>query len=105
MGTSQSSCGSPSGVPMVPPWVPDIPLPPTSTEGAPPDAVPEPDAATTPAQLPDEPWQPIPIAPARRFLGANRNLVDYARCGVGASMRRGLWQYNKKKKNKSTTAT
>jgi len=105
MGTSQSSSGSPSGVPMVPPWVPDIPLPPTSTEGAPPDAVPEPDDATSPAPLPVEPRQPIPIAPARRFLGANRNLGDYARSGDGASMRRGLGQYVKKGYGGSTTAT
>lgn len=105
MGTSQSSSGSPSGVPMVPPWVPDIPLPPTSTEGDPPDAVPEPDDATSPAPPPVEPRQPIPIAPARRFLGANRNLGDYARSGDGASMRRGLGQYVKKGYGGSTTAT
>lgn len=105
MGTSQSSSGSPSGVPMVPPWVPDIPLPPSSTEGAPPDAVPEPDDATSPAPPPVEPRQPIPIAPARRFLGANRNLGDYARSGDGASMRRGLGQYVKKGYGGSTTAT
>lgn len=105
MGTSQSSRGSPSGVPMVPPWVPDLPLPPSSTEGAPPDATPEPGDATPPAPSPAEPWQPIPMAPARRFLGANRNLGDYARSGDGASMRRGLAQYVKKGYGGSSTAT
>ena len=105
MGTSQSSSGSPSGVPMVPPWEPDIPLPPTSTEGAPPDASPESDDVTSPTPTLAEPRQPIPIAPARRFLGANRNLGDYARSGNGASMRRGLGQYVKKGYGGSATAT
>lgn len=105
MGTSQSSSGSPSGVPMVPPWVPDIPLSSTPAEGPPPDAAPEPGDATSLAPTPAEPRQPIPIAPARRFLGANRNLGDYARSGDGASMRRGLGQYVKKGYGGSATAT
>ena len=105
MGTSQSSSGSPSGVPMVPPWVPDLPLPPLPAEGAPPDATQESGDATTPAPSPAEPRQPIPMAPARRFLGANRNLGDYARSGDGASMRRGHGQYVKKGYGGSSTAT
>lgn len=105
MGTSQSSSGSPSGVPMVPPWVPDLPLPPSPAEGAPPDATPEPGDAIPPAPSSAEPRQPIPVAPARRFLGANRNLGDYARSGDGASMRRGLGQYVKKGYGGSSTAT
>lgn len=95
MGTSQSSSGSPSGVPMVPPWVPDIPLPALPAEGAPPGAAPEQGEAPEPAPR-TKPRQPIPVAPARRFLGANRNLGDYARSGDSASMRRGLGQYVKK---------
>ncbi|TAJ20139.1 MAG: hypothetical protein EPO60_05855 [Rugosibacter sp.] len=104
MGTSQSSSGSPSGVPMVPPWVPDIPLPATAAEGAPPGAAPE---QGDPAEAAPraEPSQPIPVAPARRFLGANRNLGDYARSGDGASMRRGVGQYVKKGYGGSATAT
>lgn len=98
MGTSQSSSGSPSGVPMVPPWVPDLPLPPSPAEGASPDTIP-------PAPSPAEPRKPIPMAPARRFLGANRNLGDYARSGDSASMRRGLGQYVKKGYGGSSTAT
>ena len=104
MGTSQSSSGSPSGVPMVPPWVPDIPLPALPAEGAPPGAAPE--QGEAPEQAPrTEPRQPIPLAPARRFLGANRNLGDYARSGDSASMRRGLGQYVKKGYGGSATAT
>lgn len=100
MGTSQSSNGSPSGVPMVPPWVPDI-QPPPPAGGSPPDVVPEQDepAPHTEQHL------PIPVAPARRFLGANRNLGEYARSGDGASMRRGVGQYIKKGYGGSTIAT
>jgi hypothetical protein len=104
MGTSQSSNGSPSGVPMVPPWVPDLPLPAPPAEGAPPDAAPEQSEPVGPAPR-TEPRQPIPVAPARRFLGANRNLGDYARSGDGASMRRGVGQYVKKGYGGSATAT
>lgn len=104
MGTSQSSSGSPSGVPMVPPWVPDLPLPALPAEGAPPDAAPEQSEPVEPAPR-TEPRQPIPVAPARRFLGANRNLGDYARSGDGASMRRGVGQYVKKGYGGSATAT
>ena len=104
MGTSQSSSGSPSGVPMVPPWVPDIPLPATPAEGGPPGSAPEQGDPSSPSPG-NEPRQPIPVAPARRFLGANRNLGDYARSGDGASMRRGLGQYVKKGYGGSSTAT
>ena len=110
MGTSQSSSGSPSGVPMVPPWVPDLPLPsPTpgsadAGEGGPPDGTPEQGAPLIPAQG-TEPRQPIPIAPARRFLGANRNIGDYSRTGDGTTMRRSLGQYVKKGYGGSATAT
>ncbi|MDB5971107.1 MAG: hypothetical protein JWQ90_3557 [Hydrocarboniphaga sp.] len=108
MGTSQSSNGSPSGVPMVPPWVPDLPLPasppaePDAGEGAPPEAAPDQDTTSAPNT---EPRQPIPVAPARRFSGANRNLGEYARSGDRANMQRGLGQYVKKGYGGSGTAT
>lgn len=102
MGTSQSSNGSPSGVPMVPPWVPDIPLP---AEGAPPGAVPEQGETSEQPSPSIEPYQPIPVAPRARFLGANRNFGDYARSGDVASMRRGLGQYVKKGYGGNATAT
>lgn len=110
MGTSQSSSGSPSGVPMVPPWVPDLPLPSPALgsagagEGGPPDGTPEQGTPSTPAPE-TEARQPIPIAPARRFLGANRNIGDYSRTGDGTTMRRGLGQYVKKGYGGSATAT
>lgn len=98
MGTSQSSKGSPSGVPMIPPWVPDIAQLPTSPDGNQPNSNLEQEENTPPAQS-------IPIAPARRFQGANRNLGEYARTGELASMRRGLGQYIKKGYGGSSTAT
>lgn len=102
MGTSQSSNGSPSGVPMVPPWVPDLPLPDPAFEDA------GADESGPPAGTPDqstEPRRPIPIAPARRFQGANRNIGDYSQSGDRATMRRGLGQYVKKGYGGSAIAT
>lgn len=105
MGTSQSSKGSPGGVPIVPPWVPDPPLtvPPPDAETAPPSEAgqeTEPAAAEAnvapmlaatappPAGLP-----PVPIAPAARFGGARRSLGSFARTGDPGDMRRGVGRY------------
>lgn len=105
MGTSQSSNGSPAGVPMVPPWVPDIPLPSAPAEGAQP---PVPAQNETLEPKPPQhivPPLPIPIAPLRRFSGATRKFGDFARNGDSASMRRGFGQYVKKGYGGSSTAT
>lgn len=108
MGTSQSSNGSPSGVPMVPPWVPDIPL-----SVAPSVAV-TPELASPVSTLdrlqpepptPAEPRQPIPVAPSARFGSARRNFGDFARSGDGSYLKRGLGQYVKKGYGGSATAT
>lgn len=96
---------------MVPPWVPDIPLPPSPSDGADAGAEPggEPDAGAQPSSSPPDsgaaPRQPIPVAPTRRFSGANRNLGDFAKRGDERSMRRGLGQYIKKGYGGSGTAT
>jgi hypothetical protein len=95
MGTSQSSKGAPSGVAMVPPWVPDIP----SYEDPFPD-----EKAQEPEQHPDEnqfytpinsfqPVQPIPIALPRRFGAARRCLGNFASSGNTPALRRGLSHY------------
>ena len=106
MGTSQSSNGSPGGVPMVPPWVPDIPFPPAPAEEAPPTPVPDQNETPDPG-LPQHtaPHLPIPVAPLRRFAGASRNLGDFSRSGDAAAMRRGLGQYVKNGYGGSATAT
>lgn len=96
---------------MVPPWVPDIPLPPSPSDGADSGAEPggEPDAGAQPSSSPPDsgaaPGQPIPVAPTGRFSGANRNLGDFAKRGDQRSMRRGLGQYIKKGYGGSRTAT
>lgn len=80
MGTSSSSGGPPSGVPMVPPWVPDVPSDETTLDGLPQNP--------TPTPTPE-----VPIAPPNRFGGARRNLGDFARSGDTNSLRRGVGHY------------
>ena len=81
MGTSASSKGPGGGVPMVPPWVPDI----TPPNPPPPD---------TPQQqpIPQQPM-PSPIAPAGRFRGARLHLGNFSHGGDQREMRRGLRDY------------
>jgi hypothetical protein len=101
MGTSASSKGAPSGVPMVPPWVPDI----APADGA---AATDGDAAVqqAPGSLtPVPPRPPVPIAPAGRFGPARISLGEYARSGSPDDMRRGLGHYVRKGLGEGATAT
>ncbi len=96
MGTSQSSGGPASGVPMVPPWVP----PPPGVD--PPDGEPPDDGVdieTAPVGI-DKPANalppvapPVPLAPRARFGGVRSNLGNFARTGSPHAMRRSLGQY------------
>lgn len=112
MGTSQSSNGSPSGTPMVPPWTPDIPLsqqPETGVDRDMSDDSPDSDS-TSPADgnegsSDQEGNKDSPIAPPSRFRGARRNMSDYARTGDSSSMKKGLGQYVRKGYGGSATAT
>lgn len=104
MGTSQSSNGSPSGVPMVPPWVPDIPLPATPPDGVPPESAPD-DGSEQDVPQRTELRQPIPDSPTGRFGGARRSLGEYAHSGDRPSMLRGVGYYVRKGYGGSTTAT
>jgi hypothetical protein len=78
MGTSQSSGGPPSGMPMVPPWVPDPP------DGELPlDSMPPPADGENPVVPPNQPtvplpFPPIPIAPSARFGPTRLNLGKFA---------------------------
>lgn len=87
MGMSKSSSGSPSGVQMVPPWVPDVDAHEPPSEEAPED------------QGQDEPASPtvqrpaVPVAPAGRFSATRRALGNYARSGDRDLMRRGVGRY------------
>jgi hypothetical protein len=90
MGTSQSSGGPGSGVPLVPPWVPDPPAadqPPHA--GEPPHDAGEDQAAAPDALVPDA----VLLAPAGRFRGTRRSLGEYAQSGQPGEMRRALGHY------------
>lgn len=92
MGTSQSSNGSGSGVPMVPPWVPD--LMPTNDEVTSPADVgnlESQEAAAQPAA--PSPLPLVPVAPARRFNTARRKLGQFAQTGDPAGIRGTLKDY------------
>ena len=89
MGTSQSSKGPGSGVPMVPSWV-DNP-PPEAPEGDDPTA---PEGAEGEG---DDDKVPTPLAallaPDRRWLGARRSLGDFASSGDAGKLRTGFGRY------------
>jgi hypothetical protein len=100
MGTSQSSPGSPSGVPLVPPWVPD------------PEASPDNDAINNGHQNTGDSnaqngnlMQPQPLAERGRFSPARRSLGNFARTGSGSDMRRGVGHYIRKGYGNSRRAT
>lgn len=98
MGTSQSSKGPPSNVPMVPPWVPD----PSSSEPA---GSTGPDDGNAPQAAPKSPNPVPPIAPSGRFWGARTSLNSYAKTGDQNDMRRGVGQYIKQGYGGKHTAT
>jgi hypothetical protein len=94
MGTSGSSKGSPSNVPIVPPWTPP-PLLPAAPNGPPPDA---PDDEADPEEgQPQNPAPPpapaSPLAPPGRFQPARLHLGNFASSGSRDSMRKALGHY------------
>lgn len=100
MGTSQSSKGSPSGVPMVPPWVPDVPSQ-GGQQGAE-DTSPNSDPATS---QPMVNTNPTTLAPRGRFGGANRSIGEFAKSGDRRSMQKALGHYIRKGYGGHSTAT
>jgi predicted KAP-like P-loop ATPase len=116
MGTSSSSKGSPSNVPMVPPWVPDLPSGPAPD--GPPDLPPEARPLPPPnidieggedGNVPASPSTPIGerarLAPPGRFGAARTNLTSFARNSDRTAMRRGIGQYVSQGYGGSGTAT
>ena len=100
MGTSSSSGGAPSNVPMTPPWVPD-PLPPPDGQDG--DDNQAPDGANADPSAPDT-GPPI-IAPRGRFGPARRSLGQFAGSGSSSDMRRGVGHYVRKGLGGSASAS
>ena len=88
MGTSASSSGPGSGVPLVPPWVSDpdtaTPTSPAGNQGPEKGAG---DDVNAPQQVPTQ------VAPTGRFRGARTNLRGFAHSGSSDSLERGLGHY------------
>jgi len=104
MGTSASSKGPGSGVPMVPPWVPAAaptpPTPPLEEEGVNISAGAGAVSGTSDLDQSKSVTVPLPlvpliapVAPPRRFNSARSNLGNFAHTGDTAAMRRGIGQY------------
>jgi hypothetical protein len=91
MGTSKSSTGSPSGVPMVPPWVPAAPASDSVGGGYSDSGQDGSDVGPAPGVSPAN-----PIAPAGRFGSARSSLGRYARHGSADEMRKGIGNYVRK---------
>lgn len=89
MGTSQSSKGPGSGVPMVPSWV-DNP-PPEAPQGDDATAQDDTDGEGDAAKVPTPPA--VPLAPDRRWLGVRRSLGDFASSGDTGKLRTGFGRY------------
>lgn len=106
MGTSQSSKGSPSGVPMVPPWVPSVA---SAEAGTSPTNCVQPDGTLQTSAPIAQPAASsaanIPIAPAGRFGNTRRSLGEFARSGSSTAMRRGVGRYVQAGYGGRTTAT
>jgi hypothetical protein len=89
MGTSTSSRGPGSHVPLIPPWVPDVaPLPDAPSS-------PEPNTSLDSDILqPVAPETPAPMmAPARRFAAARHSLTLFSRSGDQRYLKSGLRHY------------
>ena len=93
MGTSQSSSGSPSNVPMVPPWVPDPPAGGSDDQTDPGQSSDGLDGDGNAQQPAPAPQAPVPVAPGGRFGTARRDLGSFARSGSTADMRSGVGNY------------
>ena len=106
MGTSQSSSGAPSGVPMVPPWTPD----PNAPEETPSPESNQPDTDSSSTAIPDNaqetpPVVPSPVAPAGRFRGARISLGKFGESGRRQDLQRGVGRYVRRGLGGSATAS
>jgi hypothetical protein len=101
MGTSQSSNGAPSGVPLVPPWADN----PNSDNNGSDETQPNGGNDNPPNGGPNELASQPPLAPPARFRGARLNLNNFARSGDKGSLQRGVGHFIKTGYGGSKTAT
>jgi len=108
MGTSSSSKGPGSGMPMVPPWA-DDPVSSGDSDKAPPgdqhDGSDGGQGNNEPEVSQDSSVTPPPVAPQGRFTGARSSMRDYAGSGNSDDMRKGVGRYVSKGYGGSSTAT
>jgi len=111
MGTSSSSKGPGSGVPMVPPWADDMP---TSSDnegdgktnsGDADEQSPAADQNTNPSTENPPLSPPSPIASLGRFTGARASMRAFAGSGNSDDMRKGVGRYVSKGYGGSKTAS
>ena len=95
MGTSSSSAGPGAGVPLVPPWVPDLPVP--DEDGS------DCDPADTGEEAPRA--AEVPLAPQGRFGPARRSLGRFGKDGDLSALERGLGHYVRRGYGGAGTAT
>jgi hypothetical protein len=106
MGTSSSSRGPGSNVPLVPPGVPPLPpplLPPAAP--VPPNVEPQ-ELELKQAPIPSAPpFLVAQLAPPRRFMAARTSLGRFAKSASSNELRRGLGHYTKTGLGGSRAAT
>lgn len=95
MGTSASSRGPGSGVPLVPPWVSPVEptQPPTEPDGPP--SGDGPGVPEGPLLSPPQPASPPVLAPQGRFRGTRICLGRFGSGGRGSDLKKGLSRYVK----------
>jgi len=105
MGTSASSSGPGSGVPLVPPWVADAESEPDNSAAPNVDS----DHAPEDNSLPDDgnktPKARPQLAVSARFRLARRNLGEFSRSGSSRSLKKGLGHYSRSGLGGSNQAT
>jgi len=103
MGTSRSSTGSPSGVPLVPPWADSVE--PSSDDNSPTESEADNgDSGEDPQEKKPE-SDAEPLAPPARFRSTRTSLGKFASSGDKNAMRQGVGRYVKTGLGGSRTAT
>jgi len=103
MGTSASSSGPGSGVPLVPPWVADAESGNATSPSVDPGNAPEDDSLSNNGN--QTPQVQPQLAGPGRFRSARRNLGEFSRSGNSESLEKGLGHYTRSGLGGSRQAT